>query len=74
MTDISLKYYLLSNTAKKEVSDFMDFLLSKQQTRKSNPLSVYKKKILSVSRWSSSDIKIFEDNQKSFNTWRAEEW
>jgi hypothetical protein len=34
MTDISLKYSLLSNSARQEVNDFMDFLLNKQKEKK----------------------------------------
>ena len=38
------------------------------------PISDYKKKILSVSTWTDSDLKNFDDNQKLFNQWRVEEW
>jgi hypothetical protein len=74
MTDISLKYGLLNNNAKREVSDFMDFLLTRQQEKRKNILSGYKKKILSVSTWTDTDIEVFKDNQKLFNSWKIEEW
>jgi hypothetical protein len=74
MNDISLKYRLLSKSARQEVNDFMDFLLNKQQAKNNNPLSGYKKKILSVSTWTDSDIQVFKENQKLFNSWRIEEW
>ena len=52
MKDISVKYSLLNKKAKKEVNDFMDFLLYKQKGEKKTSLSAYKKKILHVSTWS----------------------
>ena len=75
MADIALKYSLLSNNARKEVNDFLDFLLQKQKGKKNNSLSSYKKKILGVTTWSDSDIEVFQENQKRFNsTWRPEKW
>lgn len=74
MTDISLKYSLLSNSARQEVNDFMDFLLNKQKEKKSISLSGYKKKILSVSTWTDSDIQVFKENQKLFNSWKIDKW
>ena len=74
MTDISLKYSLLDKTAKQEINDFVDFLLSRKRIQKMTPISDYKKKILSVSTWTDSDLKNFDDNQKLFNQWRVEEW
>ncbi len=74
MTDISLKYSLLNKTARKEVNDFLDFLLQKQQERKSITLSGYKKKILAVTTWADPDLEVFKENQKLFNSWRIEQW
>lgn len=75
MADIVLKYSLLSNNARKEVNDFLDFLLQKQRGKKNHSLSSYKKKILGVTTWSDSDIEVFQENQKLFNsTWRPEKW
>lgn len=74
MTDISIKYRLLSKSARQEVNDFMDFLLYKEKVKRNNPLTVYKKKILSVSTWTDSDIQIFKENQRLFNSWGIEEW
>lgn len=62
MTDIISKYKLLNKSARQEVNDFMDFLLSKQKAEKRSSLSNYKSKILSVSTWSDSDLIIFEKN------------
>ena len=74
MKDISVKYSLLNKKAKKEVNDFMDFLLNKQKEEKKTSLSAYKKKILHVSTWSEKDLKTFENNQKLFNQWNIQGW
>ncbi len=74
MSDIVVKYNRLNKIARQEVNDFMDFLLSRQKTNKTNFLTPYKNKILNVSDWSDSDLKIFEENQKLFNQLRVQEW
>jgi hypothetical protein len=74
MSDIVVKYNRLNKTARQEVNDFMDFLLSKQKTNKTNFSGTYKDKILGVSIWADSDLKIFDENQKLFNQWRVQEW
>ena len=74
MSDLVVKYNKLNKTARQEVNDFMDFLLSKQNTNKTNFPGIYKDKILSVSIWADSDLKIFDENQKLFNQWRVQEW
>ena len=48
MTDLALKYNLLDNDSKKEVLDFVDFLLTKETNSKKSPKVAYKKKILEV--------------------------
>jgi hypothetical protein len=74
MSDIVVKYNRLNKTARQEVNDFMDFLLSKQKPNKPNFLSNYKNKILNVSVWTDSDLKIFDQNQQLFNQWKVQEW
>jgi len=74
MTDIVLKYNLLNKSARKEVSDFIDFLLARNSTKKLEGSSDYKKKILNVSTWSETDIKVLIDNQQKINQWKAQEW
>jgi hypothetical protein len=74
MSEIVVKYNRLNKTARQELNDFMDFLLSKQKTDKPIFLTTYKNKILNVSIWSDSDLKIFDENQKLFNQWRVQEW
>jgi hypothetical protein len=75
MADIVLKYSLLNNSARKQVNDFLDFLLEKQREKGGNSLSSYKKKILGVTTWSDSDLEAFQVNLKLFNSsWRPEKW
>jgi hypothetical protein len=71
MTDLALKYNLLDSSAKKEVLDFMDFLLTKETKSKKLVKPDYKKKILKVSVWSDSDIDIMIQNQQKLNQWKA---
>ncbi|MBN1926248.1 MAG: hypothetical protein JW798_10455 [Prolixibacteraceae bacterium] len=74
MNDIVLKYNQLNKSARREVNDFMDFLLNRQKTNNHNFLSTYKEKIRTVSVWTEDDCKIFETNQKTFNQWKVQEW
>ena len=74
MSELLVKYNKLNKTARQEVNDFMDFLLSKQKSIEPNFLSTYKNKILNVSVWTDSDLKIFDKNQKMFNQWKVQEW
>jgi len=74
MSEIVVKYNKLDKTARQELNDFMDFLLSKQKNTNLMSLSAYKSKILNVSVWSDSDLKVFDENQKLFNNWKVQEW
>ena len=74
MSQIVVKYNKLDKTARQELNDFMDFLLSKQKNPNPLLMSAYKNKILNVSVWSDSDLKIFNENQKLFNNWKVQEW
>ncbi len=74
MTDLALKYNLLDTSSKREVLDFMDFLLTKE-TKSEKPIKAdYKKKILKVSVWKDSDIDLMLQNQQKLNQWKAQEW
>lgn len=61
MNDIAYKYTLLNKNAKKEVQDFVDFLLSNGESKLNLSISEYKRRILTVSTWSDNDVKIFND-------------
>jgi len=74
MTDLALKYNLLDTSAKREVLDFMDFLLTKETKLQKPHKSDYKRKILKVSVWNDSDIDLMIQNQQKLNQWKAQEW
>lgn len=74
MEDILSKFNLLDKNAKREVVDFMDFLISKKRTIRRKLLSDYKKKILSVTTWTDEELKIFDENKRLLNQWRVERW
>jgi hypothetical protein len=74
MSEIVVKYNRLNKTARQELNDFMDFLLSKQKSDHPNFLTTYKNKILNVSVWSDSDLKIFDENQRLFDQWKVQQW
>lgn len=74
MSDFLLKYSLLNKSAKQEINDFIDFLLSKKDVKNNFILSDYKKRILNVSTWTENDLKIFKENKDKFNQRRVEEW
>jgi len=74
MTDLALKYNLLDTSAKREVLDFVDFLLTKETNIKKSSKSDYKKKILKVSVWNDSDIDLMIQNQQKLNQWKAQDW
>jgi len=73
MTNVQLKYEKLDPLAKKEVDDFIDFLLSKRSAKKSGEKS-YEENLLKVSTWSEDDLKVFDENAKLFNNWTIDEW
>ena len=74
MSDFAIKYSKLDKTRRQELNDFLDFLLSRQKNDKKNILPGYKKKILSVSKWSDEDCRLIEKNQKAFSQWKIQEW
>jgi len=74
MTDIALKYNLLDDSAKKEVLDFVDFLLNKKGNLKESDSSDYKKRLLQVSKWEEADIDLLIKNQQKLNQWNIQKW
>ncbi|MDP3641690.1 MAG: hypothetical protein Q8S54_00720 [Bacteroidota bacterium] len=74
MTDLALKYYLLDDAAKKEVLDFVDFLLTKENKFKKPLKTSYKKNLLQVSVWSDLDIDLMVQNQQKLNQWNIQKW
>ncbi|MCF8362463.1 MAG: hypothetical protein K9G70_07550 [Prolixibacteraceae bacterium] len=74
MNEIAIKYNKLNKTKRQEVSDFLDFLLTRQKNETKIHLTGYKKKILDVSTWTHEDCKKIEENQKTFDQWNIQEW
>ena len=74
MTEMLLKYNLLDSFRRKEVIDFIDFLLNKNTKQVGQDKTGYKKKILKVSVWSEDDIDLLIQNQEKFNQWKAQDW
>jgi len=59
---------------KKEVEDFLDFIIFKSKNSKSFDMKSWKKKILNVSILTEKDINTIEDGKRYFNHWKTEEW
>jgi len=74
MNDLTLKYNLLDSSSKKEVIDFIHFLLEKRAKLDKPGSAGYKKRILNVSVWSEADIETITQNQQKLNQWKAQEW
>ena len=62
MEQLLLKYNQLNDFSKGEISDFLDYLLSKEIKSASTKNEEYKKKILKVSTGSNDEIKELENN------------
>ena len=72
--ELELKYHLLDNLEKREVMDFIDFLLQKHNRKTEKNKTDYQKQILSVSVWNNEDLKPFEENNQLFQQWKPTEW
>jgi hypothetical protein len=66
-----LKFESLSERAKREVTDFMEFLVGKRKPRK---IKIDKSKLLEISCWNDEDIKAIEDAGKEINKWQPIEF
>lgn len=58
------KINLLTPSEKETVYNFIDFLLSKNHTKKKD-----KKSLLNVSVWNDKDIEVIEEARKELNVW-----
>jgi hypothetical protein len=74
MDGTELKYDLLDNLEKREVQDFIDFLLSKRKKFQTERSETYKTKIQSVSVWNDTDFRFFAENNQLFSQWKPSEW
>lgn len=74
MNDILVKYSTLSPDIQQEVSDFLDFMLSKHKGKKIFDIKSWKTKIKNVSTWTDEDINAFEEGRQHLNQWKTEKW
>jgi hypothetical protein len=66
-----LKFESLSERAKREVTDFMEFLVRR---RKPGRVKINKSKLLEISCWNDEDIKAIENAGKEINKWQPIEF
>ena len=74
MNQLTLKYNQLNSFSKKEISDFLDYLLSKEIKNTKTKTEEYKTKILKVSTWTEDEINELEKSIKGFGKWNVQEW
>lgn len=67
-----MKYNMLDESSRKQLNDFLDFLLSKSKKKEANH-SEYYKKIQTVSQWSEEDVAYLQEINSNYN-WKVEEW
>jgi hypothetical protein len=72
MLDIVLKYNMLDENARKQLNDFIDFLLSKHKKSEPDFLEYYDR-IQTVSQWSEADVEYLREIENNYN-WKVEEW
>ena len=72
MVDIVFKYNMLDENARKQLNDFIDFLLSKKK-KKEPDFSEYYNRIQTVSQWSEEDVEYLREIENNYN-WKVEEW
>lgn len=63
------KFEVLPENAKREVADFIEFLLQKRPSKKKK---IDKKALLEISQWTDEDIQAIEDAGKEINKWKVE--
>ena len=74
MSEVILKYSLLSQNSREEVLLFIDKLLEKQKEKPDNALVSYRDKIMSVSVWNEAEIDELLNSHKHFQNWDVPKW
>ncbi len=74
MEELLHKFNLLDSASKKELGDYLDFLLSRTSRPGNGNMKSYKRKILTVSTWTDEDIKAFHDVAQLFSQWKPANW
>lgn len=68
--EITLKLADLSFVARKEIYDYMNFLLQKQKKKKKTT----REKLLHVSVWKDNELKAIENAGRSLSGWNIEKF
>ncbi|RCR67295.1 hypothetical protein [Larkinella punicea] len=74
MKDLLGKYTQLSDEHQKEVIDFVNFLLQKQEKPVQFNMDAYRKEIQSVSVWSDQDLTPILEAKDQIDNWKPSEW
>ncbi|GAB3932402.1 DUF2281 domain-containing protein [Larkinella terrae] len=74
MKDLLEKYTQLSDDHQKEVIDFINFLLNKQEKPNSFDVQAYRQEIQSVSVWSDHDLAPILESKAQIDNWKPNEW
>lgn len=74
MSEVILKYSLLSQNSREEVLLLIDKLLEKQKEKPDNALVSYRDKIMSVSVWNEAEIDELLNSHKHFQNWDVPKW
>jgi len=67
---ISMKIKKLPSKTRQEVYDFIEFLMTRQSSAKTQ--KSVREKLLSVSVWTNKDLAIFDEIGKDINKWNIE--
>lgn len=74
MKDLLEKYGQLSDNHQKEVIDFINFLLDKQEKPHPFDMQSYQQEIQSVSVWSDKDLAPILEAKDRMDNWKPSEW
>jgi len=77
MAELLLKYELWDPAGKKQLLEYLNFLLSAKTEKKKMPkfdLKAYRESLLKVSVWSDEDIALIEEARQNLNNWQVKEW
>ena len=76
MGEILSKFELLDTQGKQQLLDYLDFLLSKKDKKKSEKFNyqAYRERILVLSIWSDEDLTAVQEVRQNLNNLKVQEW